>query len=144
MPHGWKPPYEKIIKILNTPYSGCAFTICRFKYKLDHCQCDEWLDPEETYKRMKDDCEGYAWFLLMCLKEKYDASVLCMYNEEKGHATCLIKDGNRKYRSVGTYGYMVHNCEIEDMLARWGYHDWTQYAIYDADQNEIKRVTRGD
>lgn len=86
-------------------------------------------------------CEDWAIFANECLKDKYDGYFLCMYTNDSGHASYVIKKEAEKKVSVGTFGYMTHKGSWGEIIPDWrGYEDCEMYKVKNENLDTIKRV----
>jgi hypothetical protein len=136
-----KKDYEKVIKELDTPLKVQAWLFANIKYTSDKVPQDHWQPAERTFKRKRGDCEDWAIFSNECLKDKYDGYFLCMYTNEIGHASYVIKKSGKKKISIGTFGYMKHEGDWGEIIKDWhGFENWQMYKIKDENLNTIHRV----
>jgi len=134
-----KKNYEDTIKELDTPLKVQAWLWANIKYTSDKNPADYWQPAERTFERRRGDCEDFAIFANECLRDKYDGYFLCMYDKKSGHASYVIKKDDKKKVSVGTFGYMIHDGEWEEIIPDWnGFKDWNMYKVKDEDLNIIE------
>ena len=136
--------YEETIKQLDTPWKVQAWLWGEIKYTADKTPADSWQPAERTFDRRKGDCEDWAIFSNACLRGRVQGYYLCMYTSETGHCDYLIKTGEDKYTSIGTYGLMYHNGHWDDIIPDWsGFKDWQSLVVLDEDLKVVTRMTRG-
>lgn len=141
---GAKSDYKKTIDDLKgNPWKVQAYLLSEIRYRKDTKPEHHWQPPEKTWKDKAGDCEDWAIFALECLKSTHNCNILCMYKKDSGHATLLIKDGNKSWRSIGTFGFMKHKGVISDIIPNWrGYEKWTYYKLYDEEIDYMHRKDR--
>lgn len=134
--------YEATIKMLDTPFKAIGWVWRHKKYIPDKRVADEWISPQEFFRRKGGDCEDWALFFNACLRHtEYKGYILCFYTKKTGHAVYLIPKGNKQWESIDTYGYMTHEGQITDFIKDWsGFKDWTQYVLYDENRMIIDHV----
>ena len=134
--------YERVIKALDTPYKVQAWLYANVKYTKDKSVADRWQSAERTFERRRGDCEDFSIFSNECLRDKYTGFFLCMYTKDKGHATYLVKKGD-KWISVGTFGLAYHKGTWREIIPDWfGYKNWKSLTVKDENINTIHRDTR--
>jgi len=131
--------FETEISQLDTPLKVQAYMDRYFKYTKDVLPEDRWKPAKKTWKEQKGDCEDYAIFAVACLQH-LNVEIFCMYNDDSGHATTLIKNGN--FTTIGTFGYKNHSHKSYSKLAEHWYKDWESYSRYDKNIEFIESVTR--
>ena len=125
-----KKDYEATIKELDTPLKVQSWLYANIKYTSDKSPADSWQPAERTFSRKRGDCEDYAVFSNECLKDKYEGYFLCMYTKNSGHASYVIKMDKKKKISIGTFGYMFHEGDWDEIIPDWiGFGNWESYMI---------------
>lgn len=100
---------------------------------------DRWKPAWRTWEDGAGDCEDYGIFSIACLQH-LNIEIFCIYNEDSGHATALIKNGN--FKTIGTFGYQEHDHSDYEKLAMHWYKDCTSYARYDKHLQLIESASR--
>lgn len=142
--------YEKAISKLKTPCSVQAWLYRNVEYKKD--EHDHWQPAEKTFKKQTGDCEDMAIFANECLKDATIGYILCMYAQDRGHATYICSGADPGiWHSIGSYGIMTHygadtgSSGFSDYIPAWkGYKNWSYYKLYDKNLDLIEKVKKGE
>lgn len=95
--------YKKVIKEVDSIDEAVAYCLNYLEYWSDKEQYGKecWVSFKRINKSGKDDCDGGAVAAGALLSDNgYSFTVLCMDNEQVGHAVFLYKE-NGKYGSIG-------------------------------------------
>lgn len=139
LPESVKKDYNKLIKRLDTPLKVQSWLWANVKYRKDTKPWHQWQPALTTFKAKAGDCEDWAIFANECLRKKYVGHILCMYTKDSGHATYLIRDGKKRWTSVGTFGLQSHWGTVPEIIPDWwGFKDWTMATLMDEDLTPIE------
>lgn len=139
IPKNVKKDYMKTIAILDTPLKVQAWLWANIKYRKDTKSWHQWQSALVTFREKEGDCEDWAIFANECLRKKYEGHILCMYTKDSGHATYLIREGKKRWTSVGTFGLQSHRGVVPEIIPDWrGFKGWTMATLMDEDLTPIE------
>ena len=135
--------YDAMKQHIDTPTQCQAWMYTKLKYRWDIF--DTWQEPRATFNKRTGDCEDWALLANDWLRDKYEGHILLMFREENGthygHATYLIKLGDKKWISLGTFGKKNHRGAITQIIPNWSpYRHWTRYVLLSPDLARIEET----
>lgn len=121
--------YDDFLKVVENTSDANAWEKNNLTYTSDVAPGDNWLPPEETFKRKKDDCEGWARLQYRALKKKVGGEMFCMYDEIEGH--CVYRVGSE---TNGNWGRIAHGTTDRLEQAKYYYPNPLFYSIVQEDE----------